>query len=229
VTRALVVGVVLLGFAASALAQAQPSSRGPRFTVSGGLSGLGGYPLGSTTATLRRNEPGTTTPGDFTLFQADTSLERAFGVDARFSVALTRAFDVEVGGAYSQPRLAASISGDPESDPIVLSDQRLKQFTVDGSLIWRLPGIDLGSRAMPYVIGGAGYLRQIDDDRVKVETGTVGHLGGGVRYWLRGSANARRALGVRGEARLQIRSGGIEFEDKRRVFPAVYVLGTLGF
>jgi hypothetical protein len=226
----LVIGVVLLGCTDAARAQSQDAPAGAhRFTVSAGLAWLGGYPIGSNTATLRRNEPGTTTPSAFTLFQADTSLDRAFGVDARFSIAFTRDFDAEIGGGYSQPRLAASVSADPESDPAVLSDQRLTQVTVDGSLIWRVPGIDLGSRTTPYVIGGVGYLRQIDEDRVRVETGTVGHIGGGVRYWVRGGDGTRRALGIRGEARLQLRSGGVEFEDKRRMFPAVNLLGTFGF
>jgi hypothetical protein len=220
----------MLACADAAAARAQSPTQGAgRFSVSGGLTWLGGYPLGSNTASLRRNEPGTTTPSGFTLFAVDASLERAYGVDARFAYAIARAFDVEVGGAFSQPRIAARISQDAEGDSIVLSDQRLTQFSLDGSLIWHVQAIDLGSRARPYVIGGVGYLRQIDDDRARVETGTVAHAGGGVRYWLRGDENTRHRLGLRGEARFQLRSGGVDFEGKTRMAPAVYLLGTFGF
>jgi hypothetical protein len=228
VIRVATVGFALLLCAPAAFAQT-PAAGPSRWSVSGGLSWLGRYPAGSGTATLRRNEPGTTTPGSFTLFDVDTSIERALGVDARLAYALARAFDIEVGGAFSQPRLAASITGDEEADSIELTDQRLTQFTLTGSLVWHVMAIDLGFRARPYVIGGLGYLREIDDERAQAERGTVGHIGGGVNYWPRGDANARHGFGLRGEARLQIRSGGFEFEDKVRVGPSVAVLGTFAF
>jgi hypothetical protein len=230
VTRAVVLTIALLGLSTAAGAQTpSPSQPDRRFIVSGGLSWLGGYGLGITTATLRRNEPGTATPDLFTLFQADTSLERTFGLDTRLAYALSPAFEVEVGGAFSQPKVSASISQDQEGEPVVLSDQQLMQFTLEGSLLWNVAAIDLGPRAMPYVIGGAGYLRQVDDDRANVETGLVTHIGGGVRYWLTGDARSRRAFGLRGEARLQFRSGGLEFEDKVRMAPALNVLATFAF
>ena len=229
-TRAIVLTIAVLASAAAAEAQTSSAPRsGHRFIVSGGLSWLGGYGLGTTTATLRRNEPGTATPNPFTLFQADTSLERAFGVDTRLAYALSPAFELELGGAFSQPKVAASISQDQEGQAVVLADQKLMQFTLEGSVLWNVAAIDLGPRALTYVIGGAGYLRQVDDDRANVETGLVTHIGGGVRYWLRGDARSRRALGLRGEARLQVRSGGLEFEDKVRMAPVVNVLGTFAF
>lgn len=225
------VTLVLLSVFAAAPAYAQAAgTAGPaRFSIAGGLLWLAGHSTGVTTASLRRNEPGTITPGSFTLFTADTALERAFGVDARFTYALTRAFDIEVGGAFSQPRLVASITEDDEAGPIELSDQRLSQFTLEGSVLWHVAAIDLGARARPFLTGGIGYLRQIDEDRSSAETGTVGHIGGGVSYWLRSDNNARRGFGVRGEAGLQFRSGGYEFEDKTRMGPVISLLGTFGF
>jgi hypothetical protein len=230
VIRALIIAIVVFGGVLPASAQGQdPAPRAHRFTLSGGLSWLGGYPIGSNTATLRRNEPGTTTPTPFTLLHADVSIERAWGADARLGYALTRAFELEVRGGYSRPPVAISISQDPESEALVLGDEDLSQFVVDGSIVWHLSRLALGTRMRPYLTAGAGHVWQLYEDRVQVETGALAHVGGGVRYWLRGGDAARRALGIRGEVRLQLRSGGVEIEDKTRLFPAVHLLGFLGF
>jgi hypothetical protein len=229
VRPALIAALVLAGaLPASARAQ-DPAPRAHRFTIAGGPSWLGGYPIGESTATLRRNEPGTTTPSAFTLFNADVSIEHAWGADARLGYALTRAFELEVRGAYSRPPVAISISQDPESDPVLLRDENLLQFVVDGSVLWHLSRLALGPRVRPYLTAGAGHMWQLDEDRVQAETGVLAHLGGGVRYWLRGGDAARRALGVRGEVRLQMRSGGVNIDERTRLFPAVHVLGFFGF
>jgi hypothetical protein len=229
-TRAVFVVVVGLTTTVPVVAQAQgPAPETHAFTVSGGASWLGGYPIGANSATLRRNEPGTTAPSPFTLFNADLSIERAWGADARLAYAVTEAFELELGGAYSRPAVAISIAQDPESTAVVLSGEKLYQFVVDGSVVWHLSRLALAGRTRPYLTAGAGRLWQLDGDRVQVETGTVAHVGGGVRYWLRGGDGIRRALGVRGEVRLQMRSGGVEIESKTRLFPAVHLLGFFGF
>jgi hypothetical protein len=228
VTRLVTLALLVL-LAAPVNAQTQRASQPARFSVAGGVLWAGGYSTGIVGATLRRNAPGTTTPPGFTLFTAETSVERAVGVDARFRYAVTRAFDIEAGGTFSQPRLIARIDRDEEADPVELGDQRLSQFTLEGSVLWHLTPINLGARARPFVIGGIGYLRQLDQDRSAAETGTVGRIGAGVNYWLRSDHTTRRGFGVRGEASLQIRSGGYRFEDKVHMGPAISVLGTFGF
>lgn len=228
--HALLVALVLTGCASSAVAQPQdPAPRAHRFTLSGGVSWLGGYPVGGNSATLRRNEPGTVTPNSFTLFHADASIERALGAETRLGYALTRGFELEVRGAFARPRVAVRISQEAEGEAVVVSDEDLSHFVVDGSIVWHLSRFALGSRARPYLTAGAGYLWQLYEDRVQVETGGLAHIGGGVRYWLRGGDSSRRALGLRGEARLQLRSGGVEFEDKTRISPVVHVMGFFGF
>jgi hypothetical protein len=230
VIRALLAALTILAGAPLAVAQTpDPAPRAHRFTLSGGASWSGGYPVGGNTATLRRNEPGTIDPNPFTLFRADASIKRALGVEARIGYALTRAFELEVGGVFARPQVAVRISQDQEADPVVLSDEDLRQFVVEGNLVWHLSRPAFGTRARPYLTAGAGHLWQLYEDRVKVETGTLAHVGGGVRYWLRGGDTSRRALGLRGEVRLQLRSGGVEFEDRVRLFPAVQLKGFFGF
>ena len=206
-----------------------PTLREHRFTVSGGLSWLGGYDIGTSTATLRRNQPGTAAPGPFTLFRADASMQSRAAVEARIGYALTRELALEVGGSYGRPVVSANITDDAEAGPERLADQRLSQYGIDASAVWQLSALKLGSRGRPYVIGGAGYLRQLDVDRVKAETGRTFHIGGGLRYWLRGGDATRRALGLRAEARLQARTGGVDFAGKTRVFPVVNMFGFFGF
>ena len=187
VRQTLVFVVALCGCVATAAAQdSDPALRAHRFTIAGGVSWLGGYPIGSNTATLRRNEIGTPTPGGFTLFAADASLQQAAGVDAKVGFGLTRTVAVEFGGGYARPRLAVEITADQESPSVVLADEDISQYTVEAAVLWQISQLDLGRRARPYVSVGGGYLRQLYENRVKVETGRVAHIGGGVRYWLRG-------------------------------------------
>jgi hypothetical protein len=107
--------------------------------------------------------------------------------------------------------------------------EKLAQYTVDVSGVFDLPAPLMNGRLQPYVSGGIGYLRQLHEGRLLVETGRTAHVSGGVRYWLRRVPNRRLALGVRAEARYLRRSGGIEFEDEARGLAALRVLGMVAF
>jgi hypothetical protein len=193
------------------------------------VSSSGGYPIGGNIASLRRNETGTTTPSSFTLFRADAALQRGTGFEMRIGYALTRALSIEAGGSFAQPTLAISITQDSESPSQVLADDRITQYVVDVTALWQISQLNLGRRARPFVSVGGGYLRQLYEDRVKVESGKVFHAGGGVRYWLRGGDGIGAALGVRAEAGAQMRMDGIELAGEKRMFPVVSVFGFFGF
>jgi hypothetical protein len=228
--RQAALAAMLLTFATAAAGQdADPALRQHRLTISAGARWTGGYGIGDSTALLRRNEPGTTTPSGFTLFRADSSLGRATGFEARVAFALTRTLAIEAGGGFAKPRLVIEISEDPESPPVTLSDERLSQYTVEVNLNWQLPGIRLGRRARPYLLGGGGYLRQLYQDRTEVETGGILYAGGGIRYWLHGGDAASGAFGLRGEARVEVRRNGIEFAERSRTFPVLSLTAFVGF
>jgi hypothetical protein len=230
VRHALFIALALCGGVATAAAQDNsPAPRAHRFTITGGLSWLGGYPIGGNTATLRRNEAGTTAPSGFPLFTADASLRRAAGVEARIGFGLTRALAVEFGGGYARPRMAVAITQDQESPSVVLDDERISQYMIEAAVLWQLSQLNLGSRARPYLSVGGGYLRQLYENRVKLETGRVAHIGGGVRYWLHGGDAAHRAIGIRAELRAERRSGGIELAGQARVFPVANLFAFFGF
>jgi hypothetical protein len=229
-TRALFVSAAIVAVTVDAAAQdSDPAPRAHRFTVSAGLTWLSGYAISGNTATLRRNETGTLTPGSFTLFAADASFAHAPGFEARIGYALTRTLAIEFGSAYSHPRLAVDITADQEASPVTLSDERVSQYTLDASVVWQLSRLGFGSHARPYVTAGGGYLRQLYEDRVKLETGQVINVGGGVRYWLRGGDAAHRAAGLRTEVLLRVRNGGIDIADETRTFPVLNVFGFVGF
>jgi hypothetical protein len=229
-TRALLAVCLLLAAARSTMAQDAPSLAPHRISVSGGMALAGGYDIGSATALLRRNETGTTTPGLVTLFAADGAIERAASVEARVGFTLSPTIVIEFGGSYSRPVVAVDITTDSEAgDTPLLTDQRLSEYVVDVSGLWQIPKLNLGSRAAPYVMFGGGYLRQLDIDRVRAETGKIFHVGGGVRYWFRGERAQGRALGARAEIAAQARSGGVDFEEGTRIAPALKIFAFFSF
>jgi hypothetical protein len=222
---ALAAGLIVM---AGARAQAQGTSGvEQRVIVSAGLAAAGGYPVGDRTFDLRRNG---TPPEPLALFRAESSFENAPGFDARVAYALSRAFSVEVAGTFSRPTLGVRITQDDETASESRSSESIGQYTVELSGLFHLPGRPLGTAARPYVIGGGGYLRQLHEERLLVETGRVGYAGGGVHYRLRGDGSAgRRTMGIRGEVCLVVRSRGIDFENKNRAYPRFSALGFIAF
>lgn len=220
---------VLLALLVSVLPSAAQSSRAParpaRFMISAGLLANGGYDLGDRAAELRGN--GVSNPAPFTLFRTDGAMDRATGVDGRFAYALTRALSIEVGGSWSKPQVNVTVAQDTESTGTTVVAETVSQYTVDfGGVFWLASR--QGARLRPYALGGGGYLRQLHENHLVVETGHTIFGGGGVQYAFGAPARGRR-LGVRAEARLVHRLGGIDFEDKSRSHPSISVLGFAGF
>ncbi len=207
--------------AAGAGAQEAPALRPHRVVLDGGVHWSGGYPIGDATAQLRGNAAGNAPP-PFTLFAARSDVTRATSVDVRVGFALTSRWLIEAGASFGMPRVGVAISADREAAAQALEGEQLKQYVVDAAVLWHLP-VRVGARARPFVIGGGGYLRQLHEERTLLETGQVFYGGGGVRYWLRGGSGAGRAVGLRGDVRATVRRGGIDFEDKRRVYPTFAV------
>lgn len=218
--------LVTLGGATAHAQSDEPALRPKHITLAAGWIVNGSYPVGDRNAELRRNATGT--PPPFTLFRAEGELGLANGIEARVGYAVTRSIAIEAGGSYTKPQLAIAISEDSESPDTTSIVDEITQYTVDVAGVIQLP-LRLGGRSRPYAIAGGGYLRQLGDDRLLVETGRVFHVGGGIRYWLRGGAATDRALGVRVEARYVHRTGGLDFEDRSRGYPSFSLLAFAGF
>ena len=65
---------------------------------------------------------------------------------------------------------------------------------------------------MPFVYGGAGYLRQAHERDILVATGHEFHAGGGLKYVFRRGSGFLKDLGVRGDVRVSFRHGGVELD-----------------
>ena len=205
---------------------ARPEHRPGGITFAGGVTTENSYPIGDVTADLRRN--GTGTPPPVALFETQSEIGRATALEARFRIGLTRWLAVEVAGTYGVPTLTVRVTADTEVPGESLAEERISQFGVNVSGVMLL-GPPLGRRARLYAIAGGGYLRQLHESRLLVDTGRTIHAGGGVEYWLRGGTNQQHPLGVRGEARFVHRTGGIDYEDASRSFPAMSALVFVGF
>lgn len=226
-TRSALVAALVLCGPVLALAQDRgPAFRPKRISVSAGGVFAGGYRVGDLTANLRRNTTGTP---PFPFLRAESEIARAAGVDLRVGVPLTRTFEIEVAGSYSTPELGVTISQDEELGAGALASERIEQYAVDVSGVYLIPRLTIGSRLRPYAIAGGGYLRQLHEGRLRLETGGTIHVGGGLRYWVHGGGPGQRAFGARAEARYVRRAGGIDFEERARSFPSVSVLAFVGF
>lgn len=225
-TAIVIAFVAATSFVSMADAQTRPTLR--RVTVAGGIIWSGEYPIGEQTAVLRQNATGSPPP-PFTLFRTSTTFGSATGVEGRVGVAITRSIAVEGSVAWSQPHLDVVISEDVEGGNGSFEGETTSQYVIEGSVVWTLPIVRDTARIRPFVFGGAGYLRQLHEERTLVETGQLFHVGGGIRYRLRGADGRRRQLGVRGDARAYIRRDGIELEDKSRTYPVLSALVFVGF
>ncbi len=202
-------------------AQEAPALPAHRLVVEGGAAWSGSYPLGDASAQLRSNAAGATPP-PFTLFSSSSKIDSVAQASVRLGFTLTPQLLIEGGGTFGMPRVGFEISEDREVGAQAFEGEQLTQYFFDGAVIWHLP-VRLGSRLRPFVIGGGGYLRQLHEERTMVETGQIYYGGVGARYWLRGGSGTARSFGLRGDLRANTRRGGIDFDNKVRVFPTLAV------
>ena len=141
------------------------------------LGGLfGGGDLGDGKAEMLTNQ--IPTSGTTSLFTTSARIDAAPLIEGRVGVRLGRNVWVEGGGSYARPDFAVDIASDIEGAPDVTAISTLNQLTVDGSLQYRWT--DPAGGLSPFVMAGAGYLRQLDDTRATAETGWLAQGGGGV-------------------------------------------------
>lgn len=219
------VALLLVVLAAPALAQDAPALRAHHLNINVGVGLHGGYPVGSSVAELRGNGPGAE-PTPFTLFTADSRFTRATMPEVRVGFAVTRHISIEAGASIGHARIGVGIADDRETDSQQLFGEDIQQYLFEGGVTWQLPR-PIG-RVAPFVSAGGGYLRQLHEERTLAETGRLYYAGGGARYWLKGGGNRSIALGVRGDVRLNLRQNGIDFEDRRRIYPSVSLAMFIG-
>jgi len=211
--------VMLLGLPASARAQRRVHPDAPHagaVEVEAAALWTGGYDAGTSPANLTRNPSTGTAP--LQLFQTSSRVSSTPGGEFRLGVYLTPTLSVEGGVAYSRPSLETKASGDFESAPDATLSVSVAEYLIDASAVYQFASIGR-DRGGPFVSGGGGYLRQLYDGNVNLQTGSEFHGGGGLRYWL---SEGRRRIGLRLEGRASVRTHSIDPEQqqkKRRVLP----------
>jgi hypothetical protein len=194
---------------------AQPAAgRGSRLEVSAGGVLVGGYALGEKVAELT---PNSTTSG-FDLFTTDSEVRQAFGGVAKIGFLVTPNLVVEGGLRFTRPVYELRASGDAEEAPDTTLEETLSQYVFDGSIVWNFAGA--GRRFVPFVYGGAGYLRELHEEDALVEEGVEYHAGGGLKWWF---GQGTRRFGARGDVGISVRDGGFDFDEGARVVPVVGV------
>jgi len=224
--KELFLALALISAPAVALAQEAPLLRAHRFMLGGGVVWSGGYDIGDATARLRGNGPGPSAP-PVTLFTSESRLTSATSPDLRVVFAMTPRLTLEFGTSVRQPHISVAIAGDAEAPRQELPGEKLEQYLLEGGSTWQVP-VRIDARLAPFVSGGITFLRQLHEDRTLAETGQIYHAGGGARYFLKGGHGPDRAFGLRGEARVNFRRNGIDFENKMRMYPTVSLAVFVG-
>lgn len=199
--------VITFAFLACSPSMARAQARAPRFEVSAGALFIGGYSAGSMDANLTTNQSGGSSS---TLFSSESKVDAATGIEARFGVHLSRRFMVEGGVFTARPQLTTRVSGDIEGAPDARVSETLSVYVIDGAFVGAFGAPE--SRVAPFVRIGAGYVRELHEDNMLVETGQMFHAGGGATVWL----NQRRTVGARFDARVIVISGGIDLGEGSR-------------
>jgi hypothetical protein len=184
-----------------------PQAARVEFSVLGGI--VGGGDLGSTNASMLANEVPTGT--QTSLFTTRTEIGQAAVFEGRVGVRLGHGLWVEGGLGYAQPTLAVDISADVEGAPNVTATSQLTQVIGDVGLHYRWQT----SRVSPFVLGGGGYLRQLDEPRTTAETGWVAYGGGGVLVRLTRQPGFWSHVALRGDVRVLWLRDGIILVDQR--------------
>jgi hypothetical protein len=185
--------------------------------VSGGVVWTAATDLGAVSADETRNS-GTGT-GPFVLFNTESKIDAAIGLQGKIAVYVARAVSVEGGVIVTRPDFDIKLSGDAESAPDLTATETLTRYIIDGSVLFHVTSAAFGGgRGVPFFLVGGGYLRDAHEKNEVIETGHEFHFGGGLHYWF-GEGNHR--LGVRADVGVSIRTGGADANDKSRTLPTV--------
>lgn len=200
-----------------AAAQAQAVALPGRFEIAAGLLWAGTTSAGAADATETAPDG-----SRFGLFSSESSLARAIGLEGRIGVRLTSRLQLEGSASHASPDLRTRISADSEGAPAITLAETVDQWTVEGALVAHLARWRVGTRGVPFLSAGAGYLRQLHEGGTLVETGQTYQVGGGVNFLLnRGGGGWLESAGLRLGMRAAVRAGGATFDRRARVSPRV--------
>ena len=142
-----------------------------------------------------------------TLFEATHRTSLGVGVDAGLLYRLRPGVALELSGSWTRPDLQTKISRDFENAPDTTLTLGMHRFSAEVAAVRHF-----GRRgaAEPYARAGVGWFRELTTDRALVDDGVAGHVGAGLKLWLReGQPGWLGQIALRADVRLAIRRGGI--------------------
>lgn len=219
--------IVLLASATPALAQtASPGAAATagerRWSLDLGVVWLGSGGAGTLDATY------ITPAGDpAPQFSIEKSIGQGLGGSARLARRLSSRVSAEVTGTWVRPEFRARLSDDVDDAADATATERVDRFTVVGGATIR---ITQGARWQTFARGGAGWLRELSDDRTLYDDGLVLQAGGGATYaFARARTRTHRGpAGLRFDLWLDVRRGGLDFAERRYVLaPAASIAFVL--
>jgi hypothetical protein len=219
VRRALACLILTLGACpAPAAAQAYLRRDVPRkgsVEVGGAVVWTGGFDQESTSAEETRNSTTDTSP--FVLFTTESRTESVTGAQGRVGVYLSRALALEAGVEYGRPNVSTRLANDAESAQDVTATEKLTRIIIDGSAVFHLTGLSFNrGHGVPFLRGGAGYVRELHEKNEVIDTGSEFHAGGGLKLWF---GQGKHRTGFRFDGGVMFRMNGADTPDKRRTVP----------
>lgn len=212
---------------AMALLVPAAASAQPRLDVTVSGAWWDGYGLDRGRAAITGPQAPTGSP--VTLFDTDAAIRPGPGAELRLGWRVFRGVYAEATGGVAVNAIEARVSGDIEQAPAITVSATLAQITIEGGALIELATLRLpAGNLVPFIDGGGGYLRQVHEDRVLIETGRTIYAGAGVKW--RSSVVTPRGLlqrlVLRADARLVSRTGGADVNDERRNY--ITVSGGVG-
>jgi hypothetical protein len=210
--------LIMTAWPVAAHAQVWMGSDPPRkgsVEISVGAVSFAGFDMGSRTADETRNI--NTGTGPFALVTSESRMGGTAGAQFRFGVYLSRLLSLEADFQYGRPSLSSRLSNDAEQAPSLTAADKVGRYVMDGSLLFHARRLAFaGGRGVPFLAGGAGYLRELHQANEFVATGREYHAGAGLHAWL---GQGKHRLGLRADVGASVRKGGADFQSGRRTVP----------
>jgi hypothetical protein len=154
------------------------------------------------------------------LFDTRSRLDPSIGVAATVGLRVASAFQLEGNFAYGATHLTTHVTGDQEGIPDVSADSSVTQYLLGGDLLLQLARWRT-HRIAPFIIGGASYLRQLNEGRTLVQTGTAFSAGGGVYYSHDVKSGRVKSTGLRLDVRALAIRDAVVLDGRTHVTAAV--------
>jgi hypothetical protein len=204
---------VLLGCAWPSLLVAQAPAAG-RLEIAAGVRWIGSENFSSTPSEQLKNG-GTTR----TVFRSASELSASPAVDGRLGVAVTPRLQFEAAFVFDPTQFSTRLIGDVEGIPDTVATTPLRRYVIEGGARLQLRRLQR-RRVMPFVAAGAGYVRNVSQGQLLVETGQTYYFGGGADVpWRPGGARGLRGGGLRFDARATLWRGGFAADRPVGVAP----------